>query len=144
MPNHKKVIPFPSVWRFFDFVEGTTNLIEAWYQGLSEEGQYTFDSLLKANQKANSPTEWNGSKMLEGDCQKHAIWEWRFFADGRQQRLLGIFAEDERKKAIFLIGCYHKQKRYVPTDCLKTAIRRARAVRKGVANLHERKIKHNI
>jgi len=56
---------------------------------------------------------------------------------------LGIFA-DERKEAIFLIGCYHKQKRYTPQDCVKTAIKRAKEVRKGVAKLNEREIKQVI
>lgn len=149
MQNHKKVIAFPAVrakadgWRFFDCLEGTVNPIENWYQALSEEGQYLFDSLLKANQKANLPIEWNGCKMLQGEYKEHGIWEWCFFADNRQQRLLGIFG-DERKKAIFLIGCYHKQKRYMPSDSLKTAVRKAKEVRKGVAQFSEREIKQDI
>lgn len=150
MLNHKKVIPFPlevrdepEGWRFFDYLEGESNPIEAWYQSLSEEGQFVFDSLLKAHRKASSPTEWNGCKFLQGECRQYRIWEWCFFADGRQQRLLGMFA-DERKKAIFLIGCYHKQKRYTPADCLNTAVRRAKDVQKGVAKLSERTVKNDI
>jgi phage-related protein len=143
LPNHKYVIPFPLGWRFFDYLEGQNNPIEEWYQGLSEEAQDTFNALLKVNQKADSPDQWNGSKMLQGDCKEHGIWEWSFFADNRQQRLLGIFSS-ERKKAFFLIGCYHKQKRYTPQDCLKTAIKRAKELRKGTAIFHERKVNSNI
>ena len=143
MLNHTKVIPlFIAGWRFFDCLEGRRNPIEEWYQGLGE-GQDTFDSILKAHQKADSPTQWNGCKMLKGECKEQGIWEWRFFVNGRQQRLLGIFGE-KRKEAIFLIGCYHKQQRYMPPDCLQTAIRRAKAVRERTAELHERQVKSDI
>jgi hypothetical protein len=80
--------------------------------------------------------------MLKGACKAQGIWEWCFFADGKQQRLLGIFA-NERKKAIFLVGCHHKQKRYKPDDCLTTAVKRAKEARAG-ATLHERQVKQDI
>ena len=150
MLNHKKVIPFRSGleaerWRFYDCLEGRTNPIEKWYRSLSEDGQYTFDALLKVHCKANSPTEWNSSKMLQGECKPHGIWEWVFVDTGhrRQERMLGIFG-DKRKKAILLIGCYHKQKRYTPSDCLKTAIKNAKEVRNGTAELQERQIPENF
>ena len=143
MQNHKYVIQFPLGWRFFDRLEGHHNPVEDWYQSLSEEGQDTFDALLKVNQKADSPSQWSGSKMLQGECKEHDIWEWTFFSDGRQQRVLGVFSK-ERKKAVFLIGCYHKQKRYTPQDCLTTAIKRAKTLREGTAVLDERQVKSNI
>lgn len=144
MQNHTKVIPFPlSGWRFFDYLEGSGNPIEEWFQGLSEDGQNTFRDLLKTNSKADRPDQWMGSEPMEGELKAHGIWEWRFFADGKQQRVLGIFGNN-RKEAIFLIGCSHKQKVYDPRDCLKTAIRRAKAVRAGGAHFHERKITTNL
>jgi hypothetical protein len=140
LQNHLKVIPFPTGgWQFFDCLEGTNNPIEDWYQALSEEEQDTFDALLKQNQKVELPINWGGMKMMQGDCKEERIWEWRFRADGPPQRILGIFG-DERKHAIFLIGCYHKQKVYKPPECLTTAIRRAKKIREGVANVIERKI----
>lgn len=139
MPNHKKVIPLPVArWRFFDYADD----IEAWYLGLSEEGRDTFDSLLKTNAKASVPRQWGGCKMLQGACQKEGIWEWRFFADGVQQRLLGVFGS-ERKTAIFLIGCFHKDNVYKPSDCLDTAIKRAKNIKTG-AKFNERKIRSNL
>jgi hypothetical protein len=150
LPNHTKVIPCRKSaeverWRFYDCLEGRTNPVADWYESLSEDGQYTFDALLKAHCKANLPTEWNSCKLLQGECKPHGIWEWVFFDTGhkRQERLLGIFA-DERKKAIFLIGCYHKQKRYTPSDCLPTAIRRAKEVRNGTAQFEERTIREDF
>jgi hypothetical protein len=144
LQNHKKVIPFPSLgWHFFDYLEGVNNPIESWYQGLSEAGQDMFDALLKLNQKAERPNDWNGCKMLQGECKEEGIWEWTFFADGCQQRLLGIFGWN-RKEAIFLIGCYHKQKVYNPPKCLETAIRRAKEVRQRRAKVYERQVRSNI
>ncbi len=117
-------------------------MIEDWYRGLSEEGQDIFDALLKANQKAGPPTEWTGCKFLHGESKKEGIWEWFFFADDCQQRLLGIFGE-KRKEAIFLIGCYHKNGNYTPANSLKTAIKRAKKVRQG-AKVYERQVRSDI
>jgi hypothetical protein len=143
LSNHKKVIPFrrvgtsedePVLWQFYDYAE-SGNDVHAWYEGLSEDGQDIFDALLKANANTLLPIHWQGSKMLQGKYKEHALWEWCFFADGAQQRLVGIFG-DERKRAIFLIGCYHKQKIYKPSNCLDLAITRCKIVRLGKATLN--------
>jgi len=139
LQNHKEVIAFQSSeWRFFDYEDE----IEDWYRELSEEGQDIFNALLKTNSKVSLPIHWNGCKMLQGECKKEGIWEWRFLADGRQQRLLGVFGES-RKIAIFLIGCSHKQNIYKPSECLSTAIMRAKKVKQG-AKLNEREIRSNL
>jgi hypothetical protein len=143
LSNHKKVIPFPNApvqqqWTYFDFGDE----IENWYGGLSEGGQDVFDALLKANAKASLPLHWGGCKMLQGDCKEEKIWEWRFFADGKQQRLLGVFGQ-KQKTAIFLIGCSHKDEVYNPSECLATAIKRAKQVKQG-AKLNERKVRTNL
>lgn len=140
MPNHKKVIPFPSSgWSFFDY----TDEIEDWYWRLSEDGQEIFQSMLKTNSKAAIPANWIGSKMLQGKYKQDGIWEWYFIDNKRQQRLMGIFGE-ERKTAIFLIGCSHKQKVYTPPDCLDTATKRAREVRNGTARLRKREVRQDF
>jgi hypothetical protein len=127
-------------WRFFDYQDE----IEKWYSDLSEEGQDIFDAILKANQKAESPTQWVSSKGLQGGRPKeHSIWEWYFRADGRQERLLGIFGKNQ-KEAVFLIGCSHKQNIYKPANCLETAVNRAKEVRKGTVNVYERTVKQDI
>ena len=132
MPNHRKVISFPSVghWRFFDVVEGVANPIQRWYQNeLSDTGRFLFDGLLKDNAKIALPIHWIGFKrFLHGKYRKERIWEWQFFADGRQYRVLGIFG-DVRQETILLIGCYHKGAVYTPPDALDIAYRRARAFR---------------
>ena len=138
------MIQFPvSGWRFFDYLEGAKNPIEAWYQGLSEEGRDTFDALLKQNQKIDLSIHWGGMKPMQGDCKKEGIWEWRFRADGRQQRILGVFGQ-QRKQAIFLIGCNHKGSVYQPPECLTTAVRRAKAVRERKVDVIERKVKSDF
>jgi hypothetical protein len=140
LPNHKKVIPLQSpAWQFYDYADE----IEKWYLGLSEEASDILNALLKTNSKASLPTNWVGCKMLQGDCKAEGIWEWRFFEDGIQHRLLGIFGKD-RKTAVFLIGCSHKDAVYKPPECLATAIKRAKEVRAGKVTLNERKVKSNL
>ena len=150
MQNHTKVIPFPSAgvpkkepeWRFFDFVENRKNVIEPWYEGLAEVGQDIFDALLKQNAKTPLPIHWGCSKMLQGEYKQEGLWEWRFFANDRQQRIVGIFGS-RRKEAIFLIGCSHKDDVYTPPKCLKTALKRAKEARKG-ADLEERSFDQDL
>jgi hypothetical protein len=140
LPNHIKVIRFRlSGWKFFDYPDE----IEKWYRGLSEEGQYIFNTILKVNQKAELPTQWVNCKALQGGPKEQSIWEWHFLADGRQERLLGIFGE-LRREAIFLIGCSHKQKVYQPANCLETAIKRAKEVRGRKVTLYERTVEPDI
>jgi hypothetical protein len=121
-------------WRFFDYADD----IESWYQKLSEEGKDLFAAILKSNAKTSNQQQWLACKMLQGACKREGIWEWTFKAGKVQQRLLGIFG-DERKTAIFLIGCTHKDRVYCPKDCLETAIKRAKSLKKG-GPLRERPI----
>ncbi|HKT13417.1 MAG TPA: hypothetical protein VJW77_16480 [Terriglobia bacterium] len=143
MKNHKKVISFPSGhWRYFDYVPGARNEIEDWYRGLSEDAQDLLASLLKTNQKVDSPINWVGLRFLKGKYKEERLWELRFFADNRQQRLIGTFGNN-RKEAIFLIGCYHKEGDYHPRNCLDTALRLAKAAKKG-GNTCERKVEQDL
>ena len=70
--------------------------------------------------------------------QGQGIWELGFFADYRQQRLLGVF--DGAKRAVFLMGCYHKGGNYTPPDALGTSLTRKSMLQKGQCKLYERKI----
>ena len=118
-----------------------TNPIEDWYQKeLSEEAQFTFDTLLRNQRKVESVLNWTGFKYLKGRPKEERIWQLDFIADKRQYRLLGVFG-DERKKAVLILGCYHKGDNYTPKDSLETARKRARALREGKAVTIERKIK---
>jgi hypothetical protein len=142
---HTKVILFPSIgppsrWRFFDYVESGENLIEEWYRSLSEEASNAFDTLLKNTCKIELPIHWIGFKHLKGAPKEERIWQLDFIADKRQYRLLGVFGL-ERKQAVVTLGCYHKGDVYTPQDALKTARKRAKAVREGRVNTSERKIR---
>lgn len=150
MQYHKKVIPFwqvaggesHQIWRFFDYCESGRNVIEPWYQALLEDGQETLDAILKQNAKTPLPMNWGCSKVLQGEYKQEGIWEWKFFANGKQQRLLGMFGNN-RREAIFLIGCSHKSRVYTPHDCLDTALRRAKEARKG-AQVDERTVEQTL
>jgi hypothetical protein len=51
------------LWSFFDYVAAGRNPIEEWYQNeLSEEAQFTFDTLLKNQRKIESILNWTGFK----------------------------------------------------------------------------------
>lgn len=136
-------------WKFFDYSTSGGNHIEEWYQGLSLEGQILFDALLKNNHKTGLFKDWIGFRgFLKGKPQAHKIWELGFSSDKRQNRILGIFSELGRRQAIFLIGCYHKDKRYTPANALDTACKRASDLQKdlkeGRASLNERTIKFDL
>jgi phage-related protein len=139
------VIPFPSptLWSFFDYVEGARNPLEEWYEELSEEGRFTFDALLKNTQKIESLLNWNGFKYLKGKPQEERLWQLDFIADKKQYRLLGVFG-DVRKRAVLILGCFHKGTVYTPQNALETACKRAKALREGRAGTRERKIRTDI
>jgi hypothetical protein len=151
LQNHKKVIPFiqsePSEWTFWDFVHPSgNNPIEDWYQGLSDAGRLLFDGLLKTNYKTKLPIHWIGVKrFLKGKPGEQQIWELQFYDKSRKltYRVLGTFGS-ERKQAIILIGCYHKDSVYDPQGCIETATDRAKKVARKEVKPVERKIKTDI
>jgi hypothetical protein len=143
LTNHKKVIILrslpPATWSFFDFVylSGGTPIAD-WYCALSEHGQNLVDDLLKTNHKTENHLSWMGfRKFLKGE--QKGIWELGFCADKVQHRLLGIF--DGTKRAVFLMGCYHKGGNYTPSDAMYTALKRKNLLAKGECTLYERTIK---
>lgn len=138
---HTKVISSKGKgWQFFDYVEGETNPIEDWFQkDLSEDGQELFRSLLKNYSKIDDHLQWSGWRgYLQGELKEFHIWEFGFIADRRQYRILGIFAGE--KRAVLLIGCYHKGRVYTPAASLETAYKRAKALEQKKGALYERKI----
>ena len=141
---NKKVIHFPAsdLWRFWDYVElNDENPIEKWVSELSLEAATMFNDLLRDNHKTELPQRWSGFRgFMEGNLKEERIWELGFKADGRQYRILGKFG-NSRKQAILLIGCYHKMTIYHPMNSLKTAYKRSRALSRGEAKIHERKIR---
>jgi hypothetical protein len=146
LTNHKKVIilssvPPASLWSFFDFgYSAESNPIEDWYQGqLSDRARFTFDALLKDNQKISNPQDWQMSKKhMKGILKGHQIWQWTIRAE-IPYRVLGIFGNTE-KWAIFLTGYYHKGDSYTPSDALQTALNRKKLYEKGACVLHERQV----
>lgn len=133
-----KPSPVPT-WTFFDFVylSGGTPISD-WYDGLSEQGQNHAEALLKANRKIGNPINWMGFRKYLKGAQK-GIWELGFYAEDRQYRLLGVF--NGEKKAVFLLGCYHKGGNYTPADSMYTALKRKNLLAKGECTLHERSVK---
>jgi hypothetical protein len=132
------------LWSFFDFgYSAESNPIEGWYQRqLSDRGRLTLDALLKDNQKIANPHDWQMSKKhMQGILKGHQVWQWTIRAE-IAYRLLGIFGTGV-KRAIFLIGYYHKGDIYTPTDALQTALKRKKLYEKGACVLYERPVKPN-
>lgn len=130
-------------WSFHDYVEGGQNPIQGWYENdLLDGGRFGFDDLLKNSAKTKSELQWSAFKYPKGDLRKEKIWQIAFTADNRQYRVLGVFRPGRR--AVLVIGCYHKGKVYTPADALETAIKRAKALREGRATTRERKIKFDL
>lgn len=145
MQYHTKVIPFPvsPAWSFYDLIEGGANRIEAWYQEeLSQDGKDSFDALLKNTGKIENHLQWGGFKFLKGEARAERIWQLDFRADKRQYRLLGVFAPG--KKAILVLGCFHKGNVYAPPNAIESACKRAKALRERRATIVVRTIKNNL
>jgi hypothetical protein len=145
LTNHIKVISFPSPaqWIFRDFVDSGVNRIQDWYEGLSEEAQDQFDSLLKNTSKIPNHLQWGGFKFLKGEAKKERLWQLDFFADDKQFRVIGVFGLGQ-KQAALILGCYHKGPVYTPRDAIETACKRAKALREGKAGTLERPITKSI
>lgn len=128
-------------WSFFDFVylSGGTP-IQDWYDALSDHGQLLVNGLIKINRNIENPVNWQRwKKYMGGELKGHKIWQLEFFSEGRQHRLLGVF--DGAKRAIFIMGYYHKGKIYTPPDALETALKRKKLVERRECILNERKVK---
>lgn len=148
LTHNKKVIPFreskqakPPPWKFEDFgYSKDSNPIQEWLDEQSEEAEETFNSVLKDMSTTESHTNWGAwRRLLKGEASKHRIWEIGFKAEGRQYRVMGVFAG--RKMVILLTGCYHKGNVYTPHNAIQTAIDRAKALKEGTATTHARQIR---
>ncbi len=136
--------PVPVLWQFFDYGTKGSTPVDDWLSVQPETVQDLFNGLIKDNSKIDDPKSWGGSRKMQGELAKEEIWEFRIKHGNVQYRLLGTFGQS-KKQAVFLIGCTHKMNVYDPHDCLGTALKRARAVKKkdGV-RFYERKIQENI
>jgi hypothetical protein len=131
------------LWTFWDFsFIGGPNLIGRWYDNdLSDEARFMFDDLLKVMQKTSNHKEWTAFRhFMKGQLKNEKVWELGFYCDGRQYRVLSKFGQ-ARKQVVFLVGCYHKNRVYTPTDALELAYKRSRAISAGKVKLYERKIR---
>lgn len=120
-------------WEFWDWGAFGTNPIRAWYENLSEEAQDKFDNILKDNSKIDSCRSWSAFKFMQGNLSAHGIWQFSFYENKVQHRVLGIFGKG--KKAIILMGCTHKEDVYKPRNALKTAVDRAKTIRDGTGGV---------
>lgn len=115
----------------------------AWHDSQTEEVQDNIAAVLKDSAKTQDHLQWSAwRKYLKGTAKEQKIWEIGFKAEGRQYRLLGVFRPG--KRAILLVGCYHKNAVYTPPDAIDTAIKRAKALLQGTGTTNARPISSNL
>lgn len=150
MTNHKKVIEFPKrsplkIWDFYDFGYwgSANNPIQTWYDTeISSRAQLAFESLLKNNEKIESPLNWSGvEKQMQGKLKGHQVWQWVIRGEV-QYRILGSF--NGQKRAVFLMGYHHKGDIYTPSNALDTALERKKLLDQGRCKLYERQAKDDL
>ena len=139
---HAKVISLrqdenPAVWKYWDCGTPTSNPIRNWHDRLSLEAKDKLNALLKDNAKIENTRNWGGFKHMQGALKEQKIWQLSISDSGGQVRLLGITGS-KRKHAIFLIGCFHKEKVYTPPSALETAVTKAKAFKNGMVQLYDR------
>lgn len=150
MTNHKKVIELPRLkekplpWWFcvITYPNGS-NPVDRWaIDDLSDAARFALNDALKDARKIDEMTDWLCYKRrMKGKLAKYKVWELRFqCGDKREYRLFGVTG-NERKQAIFLMGCYHKGGVYTPADALNTTLRRAKDLKEKKAAIYERKIR---
>jgi len=148
LTNHKKVIILPSPpapqWSFFDFVYlGGREPIGDWYENeISDRARFSFNALLKNNEKINNHLEWSGvDKQMQGELKGHQVWQWKISGEV-QYRILGVFAG--LKKAVFLMGYHHKGNVYTPSNAIQTTLERTKLLDQGACRLNERKAQDSL
>jgi hypothetical protein len=146
LTDNKKVIVLMAQvapWTLWDYVSpapAKRNAVADWYRKtLSIQAKADFEALLRGLAKTDSPDKWPGWKgYMHG--KQIGLWHIGFKADKRQYRVIGMMAPEGRKRALLLIGYYHKQGRYVPDGALDTAVQRKKKLENGEASLDERKV----
>lgn len=143
LTHHREVIQFPGqppskVWSFFDFgyLSGGRP-IESWCENeISDRARFSFDGLVKNNEKIANHVDWSGlEKHMRGELKGRGVWQWRISGE-LAYRMLGAFWG--QKKAVFLIGYYHKGDAYTPPNALATALERKTLLDRGECKLYER------
>jgi hypothetical protein len=121
------------------YLNGKTPISD-WYDNeLSYRGQLSFDALIKNNQKIENHLQWIGvEKQMQGKLKGHQIWQWKISGEV-QYRMLGVFGG--LKRAVFLMGYFHKGGVYTPPDALDSALSRAKLFKQGGCKLEERQAK---
>ena len=142
------MIQFPSqplpVWSFFDFgYLAGGNPIQDWYENdISDRARFSFNAILKNNKKTANHLEWSGvDKQMQGELKGYQVWQWRISGEV-QYRILGAFAGV--KRAVFLMGYYHKGGVYTPANALKTAVDRKKLLDQGAYKPYERQAEDNL
>jgi hypothetical protein len=80
-------------------------------------------------------------KQMRGELRGHQVWQWKISGEV-QYRILGVFSGS--KRAIFLMGYYHKGDVYTPPNALQTTLDRKRLLDQGACKLYGRQAEDNL
>jgi phage-related protein len=119
-------------WVFMEYVRGGGRpAITEWYESQTATVRAGFDAE-RAILGALPSHHWVHPhyKRLSRKAARFGIGEIRWKADNKAYRVLGFFGPEEGQYSM-MIGCFHKQRRYAPTDAIETAIKRCKEVLNG-------------
>jgi len=78
---------------------------------------------------------------MQGILKGWQVWQWKIPGEV-QYRMLGAFSG--LKRAIFLMGYFHKGKVYTPANALERALERRKLLDKGACKLYERQAEDTL
>jgi len=125
------------VWQFMDYISPQgRNVIADWHAGLLRQEQSDFLAVIRILAKMQ---HWRGRafKPLKGPYQ--GMGEIRYTSERKEHRVIG-FVWPSAQQFTMLIGCFHKQRVYHPTNAFNTALQRRKFLEQGKGSIRERKI----
>ncbi len=126
-------MPEPIEWTFMSFVTHRgVDVSNTWDIDQTFEANLSFNQMIRNNRKIADYLQWPSfrHRMLH-EAGKVGIFELEFKADKRAYRALVKFKG--KKCMILLCVCYHKGSSWTPSNALKVAIDRAKAIEEGTA-----------
>jgi Phage derived protein Gp49-like (DUF891) len=134
--HNKNVIlsmPDPVNWTFMSYVtDRGEDVIETWDVDRSFEAERSFWAMIKNCRKVSDFLQWPSFRhRMRHEAGKAGVCELEFKADKKPYRVLCKFTGN--KCVILLCVCYHKGSSWTPSNSVKVATNRARAIEEGKA-----------
>jgi phage-related protein len=106
--------------------------ISEWIEERSTTCVATFHTTLRFLAVIENSLDWEDSQFrkMRFEAGRARLYEIRWKTDNTQWRVFGYF-DYGRHEYRMLLGCYHKQNRYYPTQAIESAIKRKKDIDRG-------------